>query len=113
MWLMLNTAFVSIVKKDCAADELMIRARRKGDIERIFPDAKVTRYTKSDYLYRAPVKTSVVIEAMKREVEAIDYSNFKDSVDDKDLHDAYLDVWHVMAETQEVPPYSGYGRQSS
>lgn len=50
MWLCLNSAFLSIVFKDCAEDELLVRARRKGDIEKVFPDAKVIRSTDSDYL---------------------------------------------------------------
>lgn len=107
MWIFLNDAFLSIVYKDCARDELMVRARRRGDIEKVFPKATVTRYTKSDYLYRAAVKKTVVEEAMVSEVQRITYSNFKNSVDDRPLHDAYLRVWTEMAKLQEVRPYSG------
>lgn len=107
MWLMLNDAFLSFVSKDCAEDELMVRARRKGDIERIFPGAAVTRYTKSDYLYRAPVKKLWVKSALVGEVDRIVYNNFKNSVRDNALHSAYNRVWGVMAGLQEVRPYSG------
>jgi len=107
MWICLNNAFLSIVHKDCGPDELLVRARRKGDIEKIFPDAKVTRYTKSDYLYRAVVLKHMVKSAMYDQVMNIDYPNFKDSVDDPLLLDLYHDVWFVMIDAQELPPYSG------
>ena len=114
MWICLNDAFVSIVKKDCAKDELLVRARRKGDIEKIFPGVKVTRYTKSDYLYRAKVKALTVSQAVIREISRIDYGNFKSSVTDKPLHDAYLKVWTAMAALQKPGPYSGLpGRPSA
>jgi hypothetical protein len=53
MWIMTNNSYLSIVSKDCGPAELLVRARRTGDIEKVFPDAKVTRNTMRDYLYRA------------------------------------------------------------
>ena len=53
MWIMTNNSYLSIVSKDCGPAELLVRARRAGDIEKVFPNAKVTRQTGSDYLYRA------------------------------------------------------------
>lgn len=113
MWIMLNDAFVSIVSKDCKPDELMVRARRQGDIEKIFPGAAVTRFTKSDYLYRAPIKKDAIKAAMVEEIDRVVYSNFKSSVRDHDLHNAYLRVWTAMAALQEVKPYSGLDRNKS
>lgn len=107
MWICLYDCFLSIVAKDCKPSELLVRARRAGDIEKIFPDAKVTRYTKSDYLFRAVVLKADVITAMSRELDDIDYPNFKDAVKDKKLHDAYLSVWLTMSDLQPLPPYSG------
>ena len=107
MWLFGNDFYLSIVQKDCARDEVMVRGRRKGDIEKIFPNAVVTSYTKSDYLYRAAVKRDEVKAAMCGEIDRITYDNFKSSVADKPLHDAYLRVWTEMAKLQEVRPYSG------
>jgi hypothetical protein len=108
MWLCLNDAFLSIVHKDCARDELLVRARRPGDIERVFPEAKVTRYTKSDYLFRAIIKRELVESAVVAETQRITYGNFKDSVKDQSLHDAYLRVWSTMADLQPTRPYSGF-----
>ncbi len=110
MWIMLNDCFLSIVSKDCRRDELLVRARREGDIEKVFPKATVTRYTRSDYLFRAVVKRATVEEALAGETQRILYGNFKSSVRDRPLHDAYLRVWSIMAELQPTKPYSGVGR---
>ena len=55
MWLCLNNAFLSIVDKDCAPDELLVRARRDGDIERVFPKAEVEVTLGNDYRCRARI----------------------------------------------------------
>lgn len=107
MWLMLNDAFLSIVSKDCPRSSLLVRARRKGDIEKIFPDATVKRSTTTDYLFRAVVPRDQVEQAIVGEVRRINYGNFKDSVTDKPLHDAYLRCWTAMASLQPTKPYSG------
>lgn len=107
MWIMLNDAFLSFVSKDCKPDELLVRARRPGDIEKIFTTAKVTEYDKSDYQFRAIVKRTAVEEALVGEVKRIVYNNFKNSVRDNRLHDAYHQVWTTMARLQPKPPYSG------
>jgi hypothetical protein len=46
---------------------------------------------------------------MAREIGGVDYPNFKDSVTDDVLHEAYLAIWVIMAQTQSPPPYSGGG----
>ena len=80
MWIMTNNSYLSIVSKDCGPAELLVRARRAGDIEKVFPNAKVTRQTDSDYLYRAILPRDVVKQALAVMIDLIDYPNFKDSV---------------------------------
>jgi hypothetical protein len=107
MWLCLNDAFLSIVKKDCPKDSLLVRARRPGDIEKVFGrNVKVTRSTDSDYLYRTIVPIEEVKTALERAVEDISYENFKDSVKDHALHLAYMRVWNAMSELQNPRPFS-------
>lgn len=103
MWICLNDAFLSIVSKDCPRDSLLVRARRKGDIEKIFPEAVVRMTKGTDYRWRAVVKRAVVVDALSGEVGRITYDNFKDSVTDKKLHAAYLRVWSAMADLQPGP----------
>lgn len=107
MWVCLSGAFLSIVHKDCAADELLVRARRQGDIKKVFPGVKEVKTVGNDYLYRAVIKRSVVADALaKMALETIDYPNFKNTVRDNKLHNAYNRVWHVMADLQVIAPYS-------
>ena len=112
MWIMLNDCFFSIVSKDCSRDELMVRARRPGDIEKVFPGTKVTEYTASDYHYRAAISKDEIKTAMCGEIDRVSYSNFKSSVQDHPLHMAYLSVWDAMAKLQPKAPYSGLRRVS-
>jgi len=104
MWIMTNNSYLSIVSKDCGPAELLVRARRAGDIEKVFPNAKVTRRTDSDYLYRAILPRDVVKRALAAMIDLIDYPNFKDSVEDRSLHAAYVSVWCAMAGLQHPPP---------
>jgi len=111
MWICLYDSFLSIVSKDCKPDELLVRARRPGDIEKIFPDATVTEYGRSDYRYRAVVPKAEVIGRLTTEIEDIDYANFKDAVQDHELHNAYLDMWTTMSKLQPFAPYTGVPRR--
>lgn len=110
MWVSLNNAFLSIVHKECGPDELLVRARRPGDIEAVFPDAKVTKSTDTDYLFRAVLPRARVAATIAAEVSSIDYANFKNSVRNNKLHDAYAAVWNIMVKLQPTRPYSGRGR---
>jgi hypothetical protein len=104
MWIMTNNSYLSIVSEDCSDNDLLVRARRAGDIEKVFPDAKVIRNTKTDYLYRAVLSRDVVKQAVAAMIDDIDYPNFKDSVEDSSLHAAYVRVWCAMAGLQHPPP---------
>jgi hypothetical protein len=111
MWICFNNAFISVVQKAGEGAELLtVRARRRGDIERVFPDAKVVEHTGTDYQFRAQLLRAEVADALVASVRAIDYSNFKDSVEDEQLHDAYMSVWSTMLRTQEANPF--YNRWS-
>ena len=104
MWVCLSNAFFSIVHKDCGPDELLVRARRHGDIESVFPDALVVKSHDTDYLFRAVLPRARVAEAIAVEVSAIDYGNFKNSVRNTKLHNAYSAVWGIMARLQPSKP---------
>ena len=53
MWIQFNNAFLSIVENRGNKLELLVRARIKGDIEKIFPEADVFADDSADYKYRA------------------------------------------------------------
>src|SRR4051812_40829442 len=101
MWLSLSDSFLSIVAlKGPAADpaQLLVRARVAGDIERLFPTTVVTHTPNHDYAYRSTLPRTVVANALAAAVEAINYTNFKNSVADQARHDAYLVCWEAMHE---------------
>ena len=109
MWICLNRAFLSIVTPagEPDSDVLLVRARRKGDIQSVFPGAKVRRTPERDYLYRALIPRIEVARALADEVTNVDYSNFKNSVKNRPLHDAFARIWSIMAGLQSSAPYSG------
>ena len=104
MWIMMNDSFLSIVASD-RDDMLLVRARAKGDIEVVFPNAKVEVRSKSDYRFRAILERGDVLKAVAVRINQIDYGNFKSSVPENDRHDAYLRCWSAMMNFQESRLY--------
>ena len=94
MWVMLNDAWLSIVADREDKDFLLVRSRRRGDVARIF-GVDEFEDSKADYHFRAFVHRDHVAGVMAREVEGIDYPNFKNSVKDNELHSAYSNVWTI------------------
>lgn len=108
MWLMTPKAFVSIVDKASDPDFLCVRARRAGDIERLFPSANVVQTPRNDYRYRAEIPREEVAAAVSEYVRSeLYYDNHKDATDDGDLHRSYGRVWSAMATLQPGGPYGG------
>lgn len=104
MWIFLSDAFLSVVtdKDDPNGPRLLVRARRKGDIERVFPEAETAYTGGADYAYRAWVNRNDVAKAMAKQVMNLDYTNFKNSIKDNAYHDACLEAWFAMRNLQEV-----------
>lgn len=102
MWVFMNDSFLSIVQHRDKPEWLVVRARVKGDIERAFPEVNATRTPDADYLFRAEIPRSVVGRVMENAFNKIDYDNFKNSVHERDRHDAYLQVWSTMHRFQTV-----------
>jgi len=107
MWVMLSGSFLSVVHKDCKPDELLVRARVKGHIEAVFPNAKVSEASHTDYRFRAVLPRSVVAQALSDQAMSLKYDNFKNTVRNNRFHDALASVWHVMARLQPTAPYTG------
>lgn len=103
MWIFLSDSFLSVVadNKDPNGDRLLVRARREGDIERVFPDSEPSYTGSADYAYRAWVNRSDVAKAMAKQVMGLNYSNFKSSIKNSAYHDACLEAWFAMRDLQE------------
>jgi hypothetical protein len=111
MWICLSNAFLSIVDASNEPGTLLVRARRQGDIEAVFPDAKVVQSPGRYYLYRAGVKREAVAAALAEQVMKLAYPNFKSSVADPRLHAAYSSTWSIMSQLQEYAPCHTTPRQ--
>jgi hypothetical protein len=101
MWIFLSNSFISVVQKPGDTDMLTVRARIEGDIDRVFPDAKVQANKGTDYKYRAKVPRTVVAKALHDQAMSVSYPNFKSTVDDRSRHEAYMGVWSAMYGAQD------------
>jgi hypothetical protein len=100
MWVYLNNAFLSIVAHRTNPEIILVRARLKGDIERVFPKAVVIESPRNDYRFHADVKRTEVSRVFADLVAGVKYDNFKHSVGEPDRHDAYVKAWEAMANLQ-------------
>ncbi len=77
-------------------NHLLIRARRKEHLESFAAGAgvEVKEDSDADYRYRVSILKSEFIAVMSEKMESIEYTNFKDSVSDDELHRLYMGVWH-------------------
>src|SRR6516164_8434277 len=104
MWIFLHDAFLSIVEpqpKIIGAAHLMVRARVRGDIERVFPGVEVIEGGGTDYPFRSILPRGHIAEALVQRLMGIDYNNFKNSVEGAHRHDAYLDVWAASIKLED------------
>lgn len=110
MWVFLNNAFLSIVADENNEHQLLVRARKEGDIEAAFGSvsdglgfALVVAYTpRADYAYRTFVPRHHVKNLFSGIVQNIEYTNFKDSVREDKRHDTYMSVWQRMRLWQDM-----------
>jgi hypothetical protein len=102
MWIFLSNSFLSIVDKgDPGGSTLLVRARKAGDIEAVFPHADVIQGGGTDYEFRARIDREEVAKVVADQVRAVTYPNFKSTVAERDRHDAYMHVWDAMYSFQK------------
>ena len=95
MWLFTNHGFYSIVKiLDTNPEEFWIRSRRKEHLTTYFSEERIIYTHATDYQYRVTINKEELIDIFTHLPEEINYTNFKDSIHDKELKDAALYVWH-------------------
>lgn len=106
MWVFTNnTGFVSIVKHKFIPGSLMIRARVKEDLESfiaLLDEVTGSKHTlketpDGDYAFRTTATKKAVAEAITRQINDLDYVNFKNAVHgDPQRDSAYMGVWSAM-----------------
>lgn len=93
MWFCFNDGFVSVVQDKLGIDELVVRARRPEILDELFPGREITILNHSDYKYRLYCSKQELASVVQNRIFDINYTNFKDSVDDSDLQDLYSNFW--------------------
>jgi hypothetical protein len=116
MWISLSGAFLSVVRyvpdsepvlqretrqtATPVGDLLLVRARQVSHFnwvkENLLPDLRFVKRPKHDYKYGTLLTREQVKTLLNKQIDEIMYTNFKNSVHDYELHDAYADVWEVM-----------------
>jgi hypothetical protein len=101
MWIQFNNAFLSIVENRENTTELLVRARVKGDVEKVFPEADVFEDNNADYKYRAFISKAIVAEKIMLKVTEINYDNFKNSVKEIERKKIYGNIWVELRKFQK------------
>lgn len=111
MWIFTPTAMVSIVAHREKPGVLMVRARLKGDLQRLFPGCKVKVTPAADYRFRAEIPRAAAAAVLANFIAELDYPNVKGAIPHgsqvHDLrHQAMNEVWGVMhrAQSRAVTP---------
>jgi len=110
MWIITDFGFVSIVEKqdDKKKQTLTIRARVKADLEALRDNylpslGPISEDSGTDYKYRAKATRLDLASALSQAVLNIDYSNFKNSVAEKqgsERSKLYHELWDVLYRLQ-------------
>ena len=107
MWAFTVEGFYSVVQKDCAGDEVLVRTRQKSDLlnlgERLGVKLNIEENAGTDYRFRAIVNKTDWAFYLADAADEIEYRNFKNTVSKKDVRrrDAYQRCWEALFEWQE------------
>lgn len=104
MWLFTKFGFFSVVQVKEVRGAVAVRARVREDLVAFSQEyLKIGKPVQvdlgTDYPYRIYLKQGQFAEAMKKVSEDIDYTNFKDKVQEVQGHsraELYLGIWQMM-----------------
>lgn len=78
MWLFTKNCFVSVVQHRTQTHNVLVRARVKSHLARLFPKKQIQEDAGADYRYRIVVSKKEVIKIVSDYIEQnLDYDNFK------------------------------------
>ena len=117
MWIFCKLGFFSAVQHREKHDVLLVRARIKGDLERLLKEikdnglggqdgcfGKIQETPNADYRFRVEIRKQAFAEFLFVAAKEIDYDNFKNAAHDGTVRDeAYMDVWRAMWSAQNFP----------
>lgn len=102
MWICTNKGFISIVRDRNNERSFVVRARQKEHLTAVLGEVVIIETPHADYRWRAYIYDNDLVKLISNEIHCIQYDNFKNSVKDPDLHDAYADVWSMMYQLQRT-----------
>lgn len=116
MWIFTVFGFYSVIEHRDDKKLVLIRARIKGDLERLrdryFKTEKgevrlgeITCTPAADYPYRALAWKDEFAQAMMHMAEDVNYTNFKSAVSKEsswERHDLYMKVWSIMKGAESI-----------
>lgn len=109
MWLFTREGFFSVVQDKGDFMKLVVRTRRRGDLERLSialnTHLDIIEGAGTDYQYRAVVDRVAFRDYMAEGIDGIDYTTgVKDKIDcgENDRHTAMYRVWSAMMSLQPV-----------
>ena len=107
MWICLNNGFLSCIADPLDPRSLIVRARRKIDLVRVFGrNAEIAEAPQSDYRWSISVGRQEFKKMMNAFIDAIAGTDLTDSVTDRDLHQMYQRFWMEHFEYGEAIPRS-------
>jgi hypothetical protein len=100
MWICLSDGFLSIVEDTKKPGNLLVRARKRKHLQN-FAECKIEETPERDYRWRTTLPKKIVAQLVAERLLSLDYSNFKSTVFDLDLHDMYETWWQDAVDYQD------------
>lgn len=100
MWIFLPDAFLSIGQHEDEPKLLQVRARFRGDIERMFPEAFVAEDLLGDYRFCAAISRERVAHVIALRLTHIEYISLEDRVAEAERGLAYDKAYGALLEEQ-------------
>jgi hypothetical protein len=100
MWVFLRDSFLAITEHEAESRLLDVRARIRGDIEKVFPEADVVETIEGDYRFRTALPRERVAQAMSLRTSKVNYVSFEDATEGAERRLVHHDVWNVMFDEQ-------------
>jgi len=85
MWLFTKNSFISVVQHRDQPHDVLVRARDKSHLARLFPEKQIQEDTEADYRYRLVVPKKEFAKVVSDYImQNLDYDNFKAAQDSGD-----------------------------
>lgn len=116
MWVFIPGGFVSIVAHREIRGDVLVRARRREDLERFLSvmatldlesrveNPLIEETPSADYPFRIKIDQGTVAELLAAHAQAIDYDNFKAASGNEDRQHELMKVWLAMRDLQYGVP---------